>query len=1419
MNRMVPALAALLLAGHLYGCADGSDSPSSDTPSPGGTIVSPDGTSVSGPDGSLLIIPAGALQSKVTVRIAKDSTDMPALPDGMRPVGAVFAVTPHGQVLGKPATVRLPLPTQPLGTVEKLWIAKAGPGQPWELLAPETVGSTLAVQVGSFSWFVPVAVAERASLPLEVQLRSIRCGTEPCSDVWRNSALIDLEVSANGGAAPSNCVNPRIAARVTPRDFLDKPITEVSGIPLEQPYLELLTRYDFRFWLQALSISLPGLVDRRSGSARTVEVVLRCGAAEPTDTVLASTLVEFAELPGDSYKRPGPFSVALSRLQCNGGPCADLSGPQQISLNSSVPQGAQIEQAACPSAALAVSAAADRSVLANTYLLGYESVFSVAGKTYGVTRAATYGFTAPGGEPLGGWLQQSPAEPGRIGFNIILMCGNGQYGGRVGYFELPFATPIPPSIDFQPRPATVLVGETASFSVTVSGRPTPTLQWQSRTDPSQPWTDIGGASSGTYTTEPLTTTGSGTEYRVIATNAAGSAISSPVRLTVSGEALPPTISVQPTPLSVVAGSEAVFAVVARGTEALSYQWYRNGTEIEAANGAILKLGPVTTADRASYYVVVSNSFGMITSARANLTVLEQPAPTAPPTIVTQPAGLTAAAGSSVTFAVGVSGDGPFTYQWFFEGSEIPGATAAAYTLSSVSPTSAGRYAVRISNGAGMVTSAAAMLTVTTTTPVVTAPAITTHPATLVLAPGASATLAVAVSGTSPFTYRWFRNGVAVAGATGAVLALTNVTSLESGSYVVSVSNTAGTVTSNAADVIVLGVPAITVQPSAQTASDGDTATFSVVATGDALRYQWQRNGRGIPGAESASYTTPALSMSDSGALYSVIVYNQAGLVISTAVTLSVTGAAPTITTQPANASVNAGQTATFSVVATGSGTLGYQWRKNGTDITGATSSSYTTPATITADNGAQFTVVVSNAFGSVTSTAATLTVAAPPLTGTWGPTQSLEDASQHADDASVAINRETGDGVVVWVQSVDGVVEGVYANVYDADTNAWSGRTLLAATASSRETAYNPKAAINSTGDIVVAWMQNTNQSTGNLGTIRAARYKPGSTWSEAYILTRLPGGPEPTITWTNDVDVDMDFAGNATVVWSEEYGSLNLSLMSSARMPATGTFQTAELLESTQDSADAEWVNVVMDSAGNAIAAWSRRKPNSAGWQIVAKRRPTTGTWGSTVVLADMPSGGRTENPALAISPTTGDALIAWRDRGAASGSKYDLRYSRYLAAQSIWTSAALAESDATNDVGWLSVALNKLGQGAIAWERYATTVNIRAVRVDMASGALGTEIGVTTDGEIPEIGIDGNGNIMTVYLQSDGFRPRATALRLLANGGFESSVVMSSPSIYADYLKVAVADDGRAIAGWMEAPKSLGLYVNGNIYGRVFR
>lgn len=125
--------------------------------------------------------------------------------------------------------------------------------------------------------------------------------------------------------------------------------------------------------------------------------------------------------------------------------------------------------------------------------------------------------------------------------------------------------------------------------------------------------------------------------------------------------------------------------------------------------------------------------------------------------------------------------------------------------------------------------------------------------------------------------------------------------------------------------------------------------------------------------------------------YTVKATNTAG---NTTVSLSITVNAPviTITTQPTSKSILVGQTASFSVVATGTGTLGYEWRKDDVPVVGGNTSTYTTPSAVIGDNGAQYTVVVSDAFSNKeTSSAATLTV----LTA-GGPGTSLATGSMAA---------------------------------------------------------------------------------------------------------------------------------------------------------------------------------------------------------------------------------------------------------------------------------------------------------------------------------------------------------------------------------------------------------------------------------------
>jgi len=123
------------------------------------------------------------------------------------------------------------------------------------------------------------------------------------------------------------------------------------------------------------------------------------------------------------------------------------------------------------------------------------------------------------------------------------------------------------------------------------------------------------------------------------------------------------------------------------------------------------------------------------------------------------------------------------------------------------------------------------------------------------------------------------------------------------------------------------------------------------------------------------------------------------------------GQPPGITQQPASTTRPVGQTASFSVAATGSQPLAYQWQRNGVAISGATAASYTTPALTTSDNGASFRAVVSNAFGSATSASATLTVTndQPPTVAISTPPQgSMYSAGETIAYAGSASDAEDG---------------------------------------------------------------------------------------------------------------------------------------------------------------------------------------------------------------------------------------------------------------------------------------------------------------------------------------------------------------------------------------------------------------------------
>jgi uncharacterized protein (UPF0548 family) len=314
-----------------------------------------------------------------------------------------------------------------------------------------------------------------------------------------------------------------------------------------------------------------------------------------------------------------------------------------------------------------------------------------------------------------------------------------------------------------------------------------------------------------------------------------------------------------------------------------------------------------------------------------------------------------------------------------------GMNSATYTTAATaSSDNNAKIQVMVSNSKGSAPSSVATLTVDAAP---SKPAITTQPANVTVTVGQTATFTVAATGTEPLTYQWTKNGTNV-GTSSATYTTAATALTDNGAKIqVTVSNAEGSAPSSVATLTVNAAtakPSITTQPANVTVTVGQTATFTVAATGTApLTYQWTKSGMNV-GTNSATYTTAATTSADNGAQIQVTVSNSAGSMPSSIATLTVNAAAtkPAITTQPVNTTVSAGNTATFTVAATGTAPLSYQWTKNGTNV-GTNSATYTTAATTSADNGAQIQVTVSNSAGSTPSNIVTLTVTStlPPPSG------------------------------------------------------------------------------------------------------------------------------------------------------------------------------------------------------------------------------------------------------------------------------------------------------------------------------------------------------------------------------------------------------------------------------------------------------
>ncbi len=334
------------------------------------------------------------------------------------------------------------------------------------------------------------------------------------------------------------------------------------------------------------------------------------------------------------------------------------------------------------------------------------------------------------------------------------------------------------------------------------------------------------------------------------------------------------------------------------------------------------------------------------------------------------------ASSTARFTATAFSPEPLNYQWqkngtnLVNGGNISGATNSTLAISGVSDVDAAAYSAVVSDAYASVTTSNAVLTV------IDPPSITAQPMNLLVLPGTNVAFGVSVTSTIAFGYQWRFNGTNLLNATNALYSIPLVGTNNAGNYSVVVTNSAGSATSSNAELTVV------LSPTSQTNYASSTATFTATAfSPEPLNYQWQKNGTNLADGGNLSGTTNSTlaiaSVSDvDAASYSAVVSDAYSSVTTSNATLTVIDP-PSITAQPLGQRIMLGSSVSFTVSVSGTAPFSYQWRFNSINLLNATNAAYVIQA-VGATNTGNYSVVVTNLAGSVTSSNALLTVIVPP---------------------------------------------------------------------------------------------------------------------------------------------------------------------------------------------------------------------------------------------------------------------------------------------------------------------------------------------------------------------------------------------------------------------------------------------------------
>ncbi len=517
---------------------------------------------------------------------------------------------------------------------------------------------------------------------------------------------------------------------------------------------------------------------------------------------------------------------------------------------------------------------------------------------------------------------------------------------------------LPIFIITQPSNQTNTIGQSVSFKVLATGSPQVNYQWQFNQ------TIIGGATNATLTLSNIQLSQAG-NYSVILSNSLTNLVSSNASLTLNYP--PPAMLSQPNNMTIFVGSSASFSAAVLTYSPTAYQWFFNGAPLSDGGGingsttTNLTISGAQTNESGSYWLVATNDYGSISGSAASLSVL--PVTTAN----IQPQNWTTNGGATVTFTATIGGQGPYSYQWQFNGTNLSGATSNTLTLTNLLDIESGNYAVSVGNAAGAIISPATSLTVV---PFVN-PSV--FPGTVTAGSPVYASFNLTEGGFLPGTvYQWYLDGTNL----GPSWAWTNPSQAvffqplmkDAGVYSIVATDTYTNATSSNVTLTVIPL-AITTQPKSQSTVGGTNVTLTVAAQGEApVTFQWAFDGVAIPGATNTSLALTNLTLDQSG-IYTVLVTNLYTNILSSNATLTVAPLA--FTTQPTNKVTWLGGSAAFKVIVTGQPPFTYDWQLQGADI-GAPSTNVLNLTNIQMPQFGPYDVVVSNSYGSVTSSVASL---------------------------------------------------------------------------------------------------------------------------------------------------------------------------------------------------------------------------------------------------------------------------------------------------------------------------------------------------------------------------------------------------------------------------------------------------------------